>query len=334
MEEYYDLLDENRNPTGKKHKRGEPLPQGSYHLIVCSWIVNSKGEFLIAQRSPNKNHAPNLWETPGGSVLSGEDSLTATIREAYEEIGINLLPENGVIFATYREENCFFDHWLFRQEFNLSDLVLQENETSNVKIATQVEILELIKQEIMFREPEPVRFFLKNVQFGNNELEIEKEIEQYNNLPCSFNDFITVPTLSDSESEIFLVCTKKSPGNPDEAIVPEYRFIICKEGEQIGNISLRIGYSPRLYYGGNIAYDIHEDWRGNGYAVRACQLLKPIAKAHNMEKLIITNNPANTASRRVCEKLGAKLIRIAPLPEWHDLYKEGARFGNIFEWSY
>jgi len=333
MEEYYDLLDKNRKPTGKKHKRGEPLPQGSYHLVVCSWIVNNKGEFLIAQRSHNKSHAPSIWETPGGSVLAGEDSLTATIREAYEEIGIKLLAENGTIFATYCEEDCFFDHWLFRQEFNLSDLVLQENETINVRKATQTEILELIKQDAMFREPEPVRFFLKNARFDNDDhaLEIENEITYYNNLPCSFNDFISVPMLSDGE--IYLVCTKKTHGNPDEALVPNYSFIICKEGEQIGNISLRIGYSPRLYYGGNIAYDIHESYRGNGYAVRACQLLKPIAKAHNMEKLIITNNPANTASRRVCEKLGARLKCIAHLPKWHNMYEEGYRFVNIFEWS-
>ena len=331
MEEYYDLLDENRNPTGKKHKRGEPMPQGCYRLIVCSWIVNNKWEFLIAQRSHTKSHAPNLWETPGGCVLSGEDSLTATIREAHEEIGINL--ENGVIFATYREDECFFDHWLFRQEFNLSELVLQEDETSTVKITTQTEILELIKQGVMFREPEPVRFFLKNARFGNgnHDREIEKEIEQYNNLPCLFDDFISIPTLSDGE--IFLVCIKKSPGNPDKALVPQYHFAICKEGEKIGNISLRIGYSPRLYYGGNIAYDIHKNYRGFGYATRACLLLESIAKAHNMEKLLITNDPANTASRRVCEKLGARLVRIAHLPEWHDLYKEGARFGNIFEWS-
>jgi len=35
----------------------------------------------------------------------------------------------------------------------------------------------------------------------------------------------------------------------------------------------------------------------------------------------------------VCEKLGARLVRVARLPEWHDLYKEGRRFSNIFEWE-
>lgn len=46
-----------------------------------------------------------------------------------------------------------------------------------------------------------------------------------------------------------------------------------------------------------------------------------------------TFNHINIGSRCTCEKLGAKFIRVARLPEWHDLYKEGQRFVNIFEWS-
>jgi hypothetical protein len=52
-----------------------------------------------------------------------------------------------------------------------------------------------------------------------------------------------------------------------------------------------------------------------------------------MKKVLITNNHINIASKRTCEKLGAKLIRVAPLPEWHDLCKDGQRFVNIFEWN-
>jgi predicted acetyltransferase len=65
----------------------------------------------------------------------------------------------------------------------------------------------------------------------------------------------------------------------------------------------------------------------------ACRLLLPIAKAHKMTKLLITNNHTNIASKRVCEKLGAQFLRTVQLPEWNDLYKEGQRFSNIFEWS-
>lgn len=96
---------------------------------------------------------------------------------------------------------------------------------------------------------------------------------------------------------------------------------------------MRIGYTDGLYYGGQIGYGIDEQYRGHGYAEKACRLLVPVTRAHGMKKVLITNNHTNIASKRTCEKLGAKLIHIARLPEWHDLFKEGKRFVNIFEWS-
>jgi len=164
-----------------------------------------------------------------------------------------------------------------------------------------------------------------------SEAAVPDEIAYYNAMPYKFDDFITVPTLTDGE--IFLVCTEKFPAEPERNIVPSYIFIICKGGEKIGGINLRIGYSERLYYGGQIGYGLYEAHRGNGYAVAACRLIAQVAKAHGMEKLLITNNYTNTASRRVCEKLGARLVRVARLPEWTDLYKDGQRFSNIYEWN-
>ena len=107
----------------------------------------------------------------------------------------------------------------------------------------------------------------------------------------------------------------------------------------MGEINLRIGCSgfgpdlSSLYYGGQIGYSVDESYRGNGYAGRACRLFLPVAKAHGMAKLLITNNIANTASRRVCEKLGPLFVRAARLPEWYEPYKEGQRFMSIYEWS-
>jgi len=159
----------------------------------------------------------------------------------------------------------------------------------------------------------------------------QKEIAYYNALPCEFDGFINVPVLYDSE--IYLVCIEKYPANPEKKHVPAYKFAVCKDGEKIGDAGLRIGYTDGLYYCGQVGYSIDEAHRGNNYAARACKLLVPIAKAHGMEKLLITNNYTNTASKRVCEKLGARLVRLVRLPEWSELYKEGQRYVNIYEWS-
>ena len=167
--------------------------------------------------------------------------------------------------------------------------------------------------------------------------ETQKEIAYYNALPVKFDGFIELPELSDGV--IHLVCMAKIPAVPEKKYVPAYDFAICKGSEKIGEINFRIGYSgfgpdsSSLYYGGQIGYSINKSYRGNGYAVRACRLLLPVAKAHGMVKLLITNNISNAASIRVCEKLGLKLLRAARLPEWHDLYEDGLRFVNIFEWD-
>jgi len=173
-----------------------------------------------------------------------------------------------------------------------------------------------------------------------SEWETQKEIAYYNTLPFEFNGFIDVSKLTSelTNGEIFLICTKKVPGDPEKNWIPAYHFAVCKDSEQIGNIDIRIGYgggerNDNLYYGGQIGYNINEKHRGKGYAVEACKLLLPVAKAHKMTKLIITNNITNTASRRVCEKLGAKLLRAARLPKWNDLYQDGQRFSNIFNWD-
>lgn len=163
------------------------------------------------------------------------------------------------------------------------------------------------------------------------EWETGLEIAEYQKLPCQFNGFISVPELTDGE--IRLVCVKKHPADPVKQYVPAYDFIIAKAGEKIGEINLRIGYPASLYYGGQIGYGVDEAHRGHGYAAAACRLLSPVLRAHGMKTALITNDVDNAASRRVCEKLGARFLRRARLPQDHDLRKEGQEFVNVFAWT-
>lgn len=91
-----------------------------------------------------------------------------------------------------------------------------------------------------------------------------------------------------------------------------------------GTISLRVGHSRDLeMYLGHIGYGVYPPARGHHYAERSCRLLLPLAAAHGLDPLWITTDPANLASRRTCERLGAVLVETVDVPSNHLLYARG-----------
>ena len=143
--ELWDVYDENRNVTGRVHRRGDEMNPGEYHLVVHVWIQNSLGEYLITKRAPNKGF-PNMWETTGGSALQGDDSLTAALREVKEETGLDLDPSCGKCILSYKRSDTFTDVWLFMQEFDLEKVVLQAGETTDKMKADKNKIRALVKE--------------------------------------------------------------------------------------------------------------------------------------------------------------------------------------------
>lgn len=89
--------------------------------------------------------------------------------------------------------------------------------------------------------------------------------------------------------EIQLMLEKVVEGDEEKGWVPAYHFAICNnKGIKIGVCDLRIGHNEKLYYGGNIGYNIDVAYRGNHYAGKACILLFELAKKHDLKYLIIT----------------------------------------------
>ena len=145
--ELWDLYNEKRELTGLEHVRGVEIPQGFYHLAVHVWIRNSKGEYLISRRSPERRSFPLMWECVGGSVLKGEDSLTGALRETTEEVGLTLSPENGRLISSVVgrvirgvEFRDILDIWLFPYD---GPIPLEEATTKEV-----VEALWMSKEQI------------------------------------------------------------------------------------------------------------------------------------------------------------------------------------------
>lgn len=87
-EEVFDVVDENDQVVGQE-SRVEVHRKGLRHRAVHVFVVNSRGELLLQQRSILKDINPGRWgSSVAGHLDAGEDYLTAARREMGEEMGI------------------------------------------------------------------------------------------------------------------------------------------------------------------------------------------------------------------------------------------------------
>ncbi len=142
--ELWDLMDKNGNQLGIKHIRGEDLPKDTYHLTVEIFTVNSQGQLLLTLRDPHKETYPNMWEVTGGSAVSGEDSVTAVIRELQEETGITCVAQDMIFLMTYPGVSNLMDIYVTFCDAEISELALQTGETVDAKWVTFEEFEKMI----------------------------------------------------------------------------------------------------------------------------------------------------------------------------------------------
>ena len=147
--EIWDILDADGNKTGRFHERGRKMAAEDYHLVVHVWKHNGRGEWLIDRRTNRGTDIDGKWETTGGAAIAGDDSLTAALREAKEELGLDLDPEAGVLFhhvASRADDGRTWiqDAWVFEHDCALEDVRFQESETCDVMWATADKIREMM----------------------------------------------------------------------------------------------------------------------------------------------------------------------------------------------
>jgi predicted acetyltransferase len=113
------------------------------------------------------------------------------------------------------------------------------------------------------------------------------------------------------DADLELVLARAGLCDTRRGLVPQYDFELRLIGTtlKVGLVKLRIHLTDELeHFGGNLSYDVDEDYRGHRFAARGCRLLFPLAKRHGLKSLLITCSPDNTASRRTCELIGARYV--------------------------
>jgi isopentenyl-diphosphate delta-isomerase len=93
QDELFDVLDADGQPTGGVKARGEVHRDGDWHAALHIWVggVGADGPFALFQRRSltKDTWAGYLDTTVGGHLRSGE-TLDETVREANEEIGLDV----------------------------------------------------------------------------------------------------------------------------------------------------------------------------------------------------------------------------------------------------
>ena len=153
-EEYFDLVDGNNMPIGKKALRSEAHTQGLWHRTVHIYLFRVTGdiEFLVHLRAKTKDLSPNKWDTRfGGHLKSGESIDEAVAGELQDEIGLILDSSNlmrGEILKRDKYPNREFTNvYYYRFQNETSTLKFNDGEVQEIKWMKSIDILKSLTED-------------------------------------------------------------------------------------------------------------------------------------------------------------------------------------------
>lgn len=158
MAEYFDVLDENGNFTGKTKLRKEVHRDGDWHKAVHIWIFNKNGEVLLQRRAPNKDSYPNMLDIScAGHLSAGDTSIDGALRELEEELGLKVDKEElklfdntfkiGRIYGTDFINNEFNDLYYLFTDKTVDEMKFQEEEISEIFFVPFDKLEEMMEEE-------------------------------------------------------------------------------------------------------------------------------------------------------------------------------------------
>ena len=104
--EHFDLYDAEGRPLGRTKPRDDVHRDGDWHRSAHVWIFTSDGRLLFQRRAPDKDTWPGRLDASiGGHYRAGEDPTAGIVREAREELGIEVAPADLTLLGLRRVES-------------------------------------------------------------------------------------------------------------------------------------------------------------------------------------------------------------------------------------
>ena len=128
--------------------RGEKIPAGCFHMVCEAVIQHVDGDYLLMQRSYEKDIYPGKWEIgAGGSALKGESSTEAVLREIKEETGIDTGELEEIYYIIHQKNQSIYCGYLLKTACDKEAIQLQENETIAYQWISKNELFEFYDKE-------------------------------------------------------------------------------------------------------------------------------------------------------------------------------------------
>ncbi len=148
--EYFDIVNENGEPTGKTVSREKAHRDGILHRTTHVWLVRDDREgryqILLQKRSREKDSFPGLYDTSSaGHIPAGDEPKVSALRELKEELGITATAEQLAFAGSFRiqyekvfhgrlfRDNEFAEVYVYTEPVEAEKCILQESEVEEVR---------------------------------------------------------------------------------------------------------------------------------------------------------------------------------------------------------
>ena len=143
--ELWDSYTQDEVKTDRVLVRGEPIPDGLYHICCHTLVHHRDGSVLCMRRAATKDSFPNRYEaSAGGAAVRGDTPLSCIRRELFEETGIfcdEFFQVNRVIYEEYHQITYFF---VCVVDCPKDSVRLQEGETDGYRWMSEEEFFQFI----------------------------------------------------------------------------------------------------------------------------------------------------------------------------------------------
>ena len=148
--EYLQVFNSKREKLDEKVSRADKynLPKDKYFMVILIFIENSEGKFLMQKTSKNRG---SCIATTGGHVSYGDTGFDTVFKEAKEELGLDLKPNEVKYIDTSMFKNGLLENYYVKKDIDINTLTIQKEEVDYVSWYTVDEIKELIDKN-EFRE--------------------------------------------------------------------------------------------------------------------------------------------------------------------------------------